>query len=132
MASIQTLTLATGELDMEINVKTFAVAATIGIAVGAILGLEGCTSTQIANSKTFKTGQLFCAEATATGPLVVALENQLGVPVTVTNKEASVVAAACAAWNAAAIPVAPPANATPATVPIVAAVVPKEATNAGK
>ncbi len=110
--------------------------AVVGSVALLVTAVAACTTlpsqSQIANSPAFKSGQLFCAEATATGPLVVALENQLGVPVTVTNKEASVVAAACAAWNAAAIPVAPPANATPATVPVVAAVVPKEATNAGK
>lgn len=59
-------------------------------------------------------GQLYCAMATAAGPLTVALLGTNGVPVTVTNKLAADVAAACALWNIAATPVAPPATPVPA------------------
>ena len=77
-----------------------------------LLALAACS-----NPTAVKQGQLFCATATATGPLVVALANVSGVPVAVTNQAAPDVAAACALINA--IPVVPPANA--AAVPVVAA-----------
>lgn len=88
------------------------------VSISFAFALGGC-----ANGVTpvqFQQGQLFCAEATAAGPLIIALENNAGVPVNVTGKESATVAAACAAWNASAIPVTPPANATPASVPSVA------------
>lgn len=96
----------------------------------AAIALAGCTSTgqltpqaqQIANNMVAN-GQLFCAMQTATGPLVVALADAAGTPVTATNKGASVVQAACAVIGA--IPVAPPAN--PAQAPVVAAPVPAAA-----
>jgi hypothetical protein len=81
----------------------------------AAVALAGCTTTGQLNStgtQIVATGQLYCALATANGPLVVALADQLGAPITVTNKAASDVAAACAIINA--IPVTPPAGqATP-------------------
>lgn len=87
-----------------------------------IIALSGCSASQMASFSTssatnVKAGQLYCAEATATGPLVVALANLNGVPVKVTNQASADVAAACALVNA--IPVSPPAN--PATAPVVAA-----------
>lgn len=98
------------------------------LALATIASLAGCsnlTQKNITHSTAFQNGQLFCAMATANGPLIVALENATGVPVNVINKSSALVAASCAAWNALAIPVTPPANATKTTVPIVATQVPK-------
>lgn len=81
----------------------------------AALILVGCNA-QLTN-RAVVDGQLFCAKATAAGPLVVALADAAGVPFTVTNKSAQVVANACAVINA--IPVAPPP--APAAAPVVAA-----------
>lgn len=86
---------------------------TIAIFAAAIT-LAGCTTPQ--GQQAIVQGQLYCAEATATGPLIVALANASGVPVTVINKTAAEVAAACALINA--IPVVPPP--TPAQAPVVA------------
>lgn len=94
------------------------------IALFCAASLVGCATNGTISPAAFQQGQLFCAEATATGPLIVALENAAGVPVNVTGKEAATVEAACAAWSATAVPVAPPASATPASVPTVAAPVP--------
>lgn len=79
------------------------------------LALAGCTSASVSNAVT--EGQLYCATASAAGPLVVALANANGVPVTVTGKASADVAAACAVIGA--IPVAPPVF--PAAAPVVAA-----------
>lgn len=87
------------------------------ICATAIIGLAGCQSQSAQNAVV--QGQLFCATSTATGPLVVALADTSGVPVTVTNKASDVVAKACAVIGA--IPVVPPAN--PGTAPVVAAAV---------
>lgn len=87
------------------------------IILTAILGLAACQSQSTQNAVV--QGQLFCATSTATGPLVVALANTSGVPVTVTGKASDVVAKACAVIGA--IPVAPPAN--PSAAPVVAAAV---------
>jgi hypothetical protein len=78
------------------------------------LVLCACTST---DPKAVVAGQLFCAQATALGPIVVALANAEGAPVVVTGASSTLVAAECAAINA--IPVSPPIN--PASAPIVAA-----------
>ena len=90
----------------------------------ALLALAGCSTTTTPVSNAVVDGQLFCAEATATGPLVVALADASGVPVTVTGKASTVVSDACAVIGA--IPVAPPAN--PAAAPVVAAPVAAAAT----
>lgn len=87
------------------------IVATVGAV--ATVNLAGCSST---NSNVVN-GQLFCATATATGPLVVALADEAGVPFTVTNKASALVSAACALVNG--IPVTPPAN--PTQAPVVAA-----------
>lgn len=59
-------------------------------------------------------GQLFCAQASTLGPIVVALATKNGAPITVTDKTAQWVASNCALINA--IPVVPP----PTVVPTVA------------
>jgi predicted ATPase len=82
------------------------------IASVAVAGLTACTTA----TQAVADGQLFCARATSTGPLVVALATAAGAPLTVTNKAAADVAAACAVIGA--LPVAPPAN--PAAAPVVA------------
>lgn len=83
----------------------------------ALVAVAGCTAQQLTSASTaVKTGQLFCAKATANGPLVVALANAAGVGVVVTNQASKDVATACALI--AAIPVTPPAN--PAAAPLVA------------
>lgn len=91
------------------------------IALATAVLLAGCGST--ASQNAVAQGQLFCAESTATGPLVVALANVSGVPVTVTGKASAEVAAACAVIGA--IPVSPPSD--PAAAPVVAAAVPAAA-----
>jgi len=79
--------------------------------------LTACTASQTAQtSNAVVAGQLFCAKATATGPLVVALANVAGVPVSVTNQTSALVAASCALIGA--IPVVPPPN--PGAAPVVA------------
>ena len=72
---------------------------------------------QTVEQKSVMAGQLFCAQATAAGPLVVALADAAGAPVVVTGVASATVSAACAAIGA--IPVMPPANA--AMAPVVAA-----------
>jgi hypothetical protein len=62
-------------------------------------------------------GALFCQKAAADGPLVVALANVSGVPVSVTGVASDVVAAACA--GIAAVPVPPPVD--PGSTPVVLA-----------
>jgi len=85
-------------------------------SIGAIIAgmsLVGCSLTPAQVAK----GQLFCARATADGPLVEALTDAVGVPVIVTGLAADVVAAACA--SVGGVPVSPPA--APAQAPVVAA-----------
>lgn len=84
------------------------------LLLAAVL-LAGCQSASV--DKAVVAGQLFCATATTAGPLVVALADASGVPVTVTGKSADVVAKACAVIGA--IPVTPPP--APAQAPVVAA-----------
>lgn len=62
-------------------------------------------------------GQLFCAKAAPSGPIVVALANSFGVPVTVTGQASADVSAACNVIGG--IPVSPPFN--PVSAPTVAA-----------
>jgi hypothetical protein len=93
----------------------------LALAGAVTLALCACTAAQLSSlgtstGNTVKAGQLFCAEATATGPLVVALANAVGAPVKVTGQAAADVAAACALINA--IPVTPPPN--PSQAPVVA------------
>lgn len=75
-------------------------------------------SVAAANSSTVsdqvQKGALFCQKAQASGPLVVALANIYGAPVTVVNQTSQAVADACALVGA--VPVAPPAD--PAVVPV--------------
>ena len=88
--------------------------------LAAALLLSGCTAAQQSTAtKIVADGQLFCATLMPAGPLVVALANAAGAPVTVTGKTSSVVSEACAVIGG--IPVAPPAN--PASAPVVAAAV---------
>ena len=87
------------------------------LVILAALGLAACSTQQLAATNTaIADGQLYCAKATALGPLVVALADAAGAPITVTGKASQVVADACAVIGA--IPVVPPAN--PATAPVVA------------
>ena len=86
-------------------------AATIGVGVVTLLG--GCANGTITPTAA-ALGQEYCSVASATGPLTVALLDTNGVPVTVTNKLSTDVAAACALWNVAAVPVSPPTTPVPA------------------
>ena len=111
-----------------------SLAGIIGVAGGVIvtLSLAACTPAQmarveVAEAAAFKAGQLFCAFATPAGPIVVAVANAAGVPVLVTGLASEVVRAACLAVSASAMPVSPPANASPATTPVIAALVPAAA-----
>ena len=108
-------------------------------AVVGMLSLTGCTALQqsavnqaVANSPTAQRlvadGQLFCAQETAAGPIVVAVADMLGAPVIVTGLSSDVVAGVCKSINA--IPVSPPAD--PAQAPVVAAPVPAPVAPAGK
>jgi hypothetical protein len=106
-----------------------------------LVAVSACSALQLQNAETkvntalnqaattaAGAGQLFCGVATQTGPLVVGLLDAAasiaGQPaiVSVINKSAAWVASACATWNAAAVPVVPPAN--PAMVPAVAVTLP--------
>lgn len=62
-------------------------------------------------------GGLFCSRATTGAPLVIALANLYGAPVSVVNQTAVDVAAACALVGG--VPVAPPVDA--ASAPVVTA-----------
>lgn len=84
----------------------------------AALTLAACAPAQVQQAnKVITKGQLYCAKATAAGPLVVALADASGVPVNVIGQTSSAVQAWCAAIGA--IPVIPPPN--PAQAPVVAA-----------
>ena len=80
--------------------------------------LAACSSAQ--TQQAVSDGQLFCATATAAGPLVVAVADAAGAPVSVIGRSADAVAALCAALKA--IPVVPPPN--PAAAPVVAVAAP--------
>lgn len=70
---------------------------------------------------TYPAGQLFCAVAqNGGGTLIAAVQSAVGVPIIVTGLESAVVAGVCAKWNAAAVPVAPPASVTPLNTPAIA------------
>ena len=101
------------------------------LALLMMLAVAGCTQMQqdalnqaVAKSPTAQRivadGQLFCAKATADGPMVVAVADMLGAPIIVTGLASDVVAGVCKSINA--IPVSPPAD--PAQAPVVAAPVP--------
>jgi len=86
-------------------------------SVIAVIMLAGCSPAQQAQAeRVVVAGQLFCAKATATGPIVVALADALGAPVVVTGRTATAVSDACAIIGA--IPVTPPAK--PSDAPVVA------------
>ena len=103
------------------------------ILIGAICALLAACSPadqqKLANvsADLVKGGAAFCAVATQNGPLVVALANAAGAPVSVTGQTATAVAAGCALINA--IPVAPPASV--GAVPVVASVTTLPAAKAG-
>jgi hypothetical protein len=81
--------------------------------IGAVALIAGCATVARLETAARAAGQLFCAEATSNGPLVVALVDLTGVPVIVTNAASAAVAGACAAWMPAAVPVSPPTGAVP-------------------
>lgn len=93
-----------------ISIITLSSILTLGVF------LSGCALSPATKANLVTDGQLFCAKATADGPLVVALVNLAGVPVIATDAAKEVVDQACGAVNA--IAVSPPAN--PAAAPIVA------------
>ena len=81
------------------------------------LSLAACTPQQQASvDRVVVAGQIFCAKATASGPLVVALADAAGAPIVVTGQAAGTVAAACAVVGG--IPTTPPPN--PGQAPVVA------------
>ena len=94
--------------NIALGIEVVAFVALAGIA------LVGCTPAQ--QQTAIADGQLFCAKATATGPVVVALATMAGAPVVVTGAASTVVADACAIIGA--IPVTPPA--VPSAAPVVA------------
>ena len=84
----------------------------------AAASLAACTPAQ--QSKALADGQLFCALATAQGPLVVAIADVAGAPVSVIGMTKAAVDGVCA--QLAAVPVTPPAN--PTAAPVVAVALP--------
>lgn len=83
-----------------------------GLSVASMLSLmvvAGCNQTPL------QRGQLFCAVAAGTGPIVVAVATMEGVPVIVSGLAAGQVKAVCDMIGA--IPVAPPPD--PAAAPVV-------------
>lgn len=94
------------------------------------LFVVGCTAQQIdafnnATNNAIVQGQLFCAKATATGPLIVAVVSaasgtEKSSPVIATNATATFVSNVCSGIGA--IPVAPPNNT--ANVPVIAVKIP--------
>jgi hypothetical protein len=72
------------------------------LIVISLIALGACTASQNQQvAQVVVDGQLFCAKATVAGPLVVALADMAGAPVTVTDKTANAVATACAVVAAA-------------------------------
>jgi hypothetical protein len=104
----------------EIARARYGQAVMIGAAAASVIAinvLAGCSPAQQAQAeRAVVAGQLFCAKATATGPLVVALADALGAPVVVTGRTASAVVDACAIIGA--FPVSPPP--VPASASVVA------------
>lgn len=74
-----------------------------------LLGVSACTQLSTPAAR-YTEGQLLCAVATATGPLVVPLISKAGVPVIVTGLASALVASYCT--QAGGVPVAPPASPT--------------------
>jgi hypothetical protein len=91
---------------------------TAAIWAALALWLAACSPAQ--QTKAVVDGQMFCAKATATGPLVVAIADASGVPVSVIGMTSAAVQGVCA--TIAAIPVTPPVD--PGAAPVVAVVVP--------
>lgn len=108
------------------------------LAILAAIALVGCGATPAQQTQLIAAGQtlaavaagnnttvaaivtqggLFCQKANASGPLVVALANIYGAPVSVVNQTAASVATACALVGG--VPVAPPVD--PASAVVVAA-----------
>ena len=106
------------------------------LLIGTAFALAACTTpaqqaqiataVQNANTVALQDARLFCAVATPTGPLVIAVANAAGAPVIATGTAKAVVDASCAAVNG--IPTSPPTVGT--TVPTVAAPVPATAPTA--
>lgn len=85
----------------------------------ALAALAGCSA------DAYTRGQTFCSRASAAGPLIVALADQNGAPMTVTNQTAANVAAACALWDIAAKPVPPPTTTVPTVAISAPIIIPK-------
>lgn len=106
----------------EIARARYGQAVMLGAAAASVVALNiliGCSPAQQAQAeRVVAAGQLFCAKATQSGPLVVALADAIGAPLVVTGRTASAVADACALIGA--IPVTPPSK--PADAPVVAVV----------
>lgn len=92
------------------------------LAALTLLALASCAPPQV------EKGRLFCAKATASGPLVIALADALGAPLVVTNQSAATVAGWCALIGG--IPVVPPP--VPSAAPVVAAPVAPGLAGGGK
>jgi hypothetical protein len=90
---------------------TISRATSIGLFVAL---LAACSPAQ--QARIVADGTLFCATATTTGPLVVALADASGAPVIVTGMASAAVAADCALLGG--IPVVPPP--VPSAAPVVA------------
>jgi hypothetical protein len=82
------------------------------VTLGAVAAAHNTTVASLVTK-----GALFCQKATADAPLIVAVANLSGVPVSVTNASSDAVAATCAGISA--IPVPPPADV--AATPVVMA-----------
>ena len=97
------------------------------LAAGLASGCSHNTALQVATQAT-AAGQLFCAVASSTGDIVVALADASGVPVVATNMAESWVKAACAVIGG--VPVSPPGNA--ASVPVKSANLPLPVPTSGR
>ena len=81
------------------------------IAPLALIGAIAVACTPAQRQTAIEDGQLFCAKATATGPLVFAVATALGAPIVVTGALKATVAGVCALEDA--IPVVPPRTPAP-------------------
>lgn len=94
------------------QLRAFAGVSSAALLISAAAMLAGCTPAQIQQAQAIQNdGRLFCARATAAGPIVASLANAAGVPVRVTDESSAAVAKACALWDA--VPVMPPATVVP-------------------
>ena len=89
---------------MAITIKQF-----YGLIFGSACLITGCAEIQTLKPAVINVGQLFCAQMTDNGPLIVKLVDLAGAPVIATDAGSFAVEAACAAINAT--PVSPPINA---------------------